>query len=98
MPVASLLEDDPDTTGLTAPGVELRDLRRSAGLTQRHIAEITGTTRQNVANLERRGGALRIDWLIELAKMTGRHPWSLVDPEMIELSPEERKLILRLRR
>jgi ribosome-binding protein aMBF1 (putative translation factor) len=57
-----------------ALGQLIYDLRTSAGLSQRELAERMGTTQSVISRLEEGGGAKnRIDTLARVAKALGRH-------------------------
>jgi transcriptional regulator with XRE-family HTH domain len=80
----------------------IREARRTAGLTQKELAERMGTTQSAVARLEARGANPRLKTLEKAVRATGRHlevdvsdfPPGNVDETLIarqlRLTPSER--------
>jgi transcriptional regulator with XRE-family HTH domain len=61
-------------------GQELRIARVTAGLTQRQLARLAGTTQQEVSRVERGNPGVRLDVRCRLASGCGHELWWRLDP------------------
>lgn len=61
-------------------GAQLRELRRSRGLTQEGLAEELGVTPRYLAGIERGERNLTLDSVDALAEQLGVEPLSLLNP------------------
>jgi repressor LexA len=64
------MEDEPATPSLLKRlpfGLQVRELRTRAGLTQEQLAERTGTTKATISKFERSTNRPKIDWIEKLA-------------------------------
>lgn len=77
----------------------IRQLREAAHLTLDALAEMVGTTNQQISHLERGKRRLTVEWMEKLAKALNCHPWSLVSAETVAIaSGDEQELLSRFRR
>ena len=67
-----------------SPSVDnrIRAFREAKGLSLDQLASLTGTSNQQISNLETGKRRLTVDWLRALSKALGCHPWSLVGDEL----------------
>jgi transcriptional regulator with XRE-family HTH domain len=56
----------------------LQELREARGLTLRALAELVGTSNQQLSHLELGKRQLTADWLVRLATALNCHPWEIV--------------------
>lgn len=58
----------------------IRPLREGRGLSQNRLAELVGTSGQQIGNLERGDRRLTDDWMRRIARALGVEPWELLEP------------------
>lgn len=68
-------------------GVQVRDLRRTAGLTQADVAKAVGCTRSSIANIEGGRQAVSAAKLVGIARALGVSPGELLDPTAVTDAP-----------
>jgi len=82
----------------------IRALREARGLSLEALAELVGTTNQQISNLETGKRRLTVDWLSRLGEALSCHPWTLVsDDHRSEAAggsvpPDERLLLEAFRK
>lgn len=84
-------------TAQAAPDHRLREVRLGAGVSQKLLAELVGTTPQQIYKLE--VGIVRLSkyWMDKIARALGVEPWMLIaDPKTI-LDDHDRELLSRYR-
>lgn len=77
----------------------LQELRETRGLTLRELAELVGTSNQQLNKLELSKRQLTTNWLLRLAAALECHPWEIVDGSSPSgLSDREQDLLTNFRR
>ena len=72
----------------------IRAFREAKGLSLDQLASLTGTSNQQISNLETGKRRLTVDWLRALSKALGCHPWSLVGDELpSQLTPNDVQIL-----
>ncbi|QGW66685.1 helix-turn-helix domain-containing protein [Lysobacter soli] len=77
----------------------IRALREAQGLTLEALAELSGTTNQQISHLESGRRRLTVDWLCRLGEALSCHPWALVEEDLpsTALPPPETRLLTGFR-
>ena len=80
------------------PTNRIRQLREAAHLTLDALAEMVGTTNQQISHLEMGKRRLTVEWMEKLAEALKCHPWSLVSAETVTTATShEQQLLSRFR-
>ncbi|MEJ2815022.1 helix-turn-helix transcriptional regulator [Caulobacter sp. CCG-8] len=72
----------------------IRHLREAAHLTLDALADMAGTTNQQISHLEMGKRRLTVGWMEKLAKALDCHPWALVSADpIVSTTPREQQLL-----
>ncbi len=74
----------------------VRELRKSRNLTQQQLADMIGTTKQQVGRLENSKRRLSDHWVERLSQVMKIHPgelWAEVPGSSSELTPQEQAML-----
>lgn len=79
-------------------GNRIRELREEAGFTLEQLAEVAGTSLQQISRLEKAERRLTDDWMRRIAPALGVLPAALLSnetPDVVKVVKEPKKLRLR---
>lgn len=75
-------------------GNRIKELRESRDLTQQQLADLVGSTKQQIGRLEKSQRQLTEAWMQRLARALQCHPAELLEaPAVPPISPEEQALL-----
>lgn len=77
-------------------GNRIKALREDRGLTQEQVAEVAGTTKQQIFKLENDERRLTVDWLRRMAPAFNLHWAEMVDPNTIVARDLQEAELVRL--
>ena len=73
----------------------IKELRRAKNLTLQELAELVGSSNQQISQLETGRRRLNVDWLERLSKELGCHPLEILD-DGVWAKTEKEKILLEL--
>lgn len=73
----------------------IKELRRAKGLTLQELAELVGSSNQQISQLETGRRRLNVDWLERLSKVFDCHPIEILDDGVLAQNERE-KILLEL--